>query len=34
MYGNKNFGNGMNIRILIATIKFIEDSKRFDQPLF
>ena len=31
---NKNFGNNMNISILTATIKFIKDSVRFDQPLF
>ena len=34
MYGNKNFDNNMNISILTATIKFIKDSERFDQPLF
>ena len=33
LYGNKNFDNNMNISILIATIKFIKDSK-FYQPLF
>ena len=32
--GNKNFDNNMNISILTATIKFIKDSERFDQPLF
>ena len=34
IYRNKNFDNNMNISILTATIKFIEDSKMFDQPLF
>ena len=34
IYRNKNFDNNMNISILTATIKFIKDSKMFDQPLF
>ena len=34
LYGNKNFSNNMNMSILTETIKFIKDSKRFDQPLF
>ena len=34
LYGNKNFDNNMIISILTATIKFIKDSERFDQPLF
>ena len=34
LYGNKNFDNNMNISILTATIKFIKDSERFDQPPF
>ena len=33
-YGNKNFGNNMNVSILTATIKFIKDSEGFDQPPF
>ena len=33
-YRNKNFDNSMNISILTATIKFIKDTERFDQPLF
>ena len=33
LYRNKNFDN-LNISILNATIKFIKDSERFDQPLF
>ena len=33
LYGSKNFDNNMNIRILTATIKFIKDTERFDQPL-
>ena len=32
MYGNKNFD--MNINILTATIKFMKNTERFDQPLF
>ena len=32
MHGNKNFD--MNLRILSATIKFIKESERSDQPLF
>ena len=31
---NKNFDSKMIIRILTITIKFIEDCKTFDQPLF
>ena len=34
LYGIKNFDNNMNISIPNATIKFINDSERFDQPLF
>ena len=34
MYGNKNSDNNMNVRMLTVTIKFIEDSKGSDQPLF
>ena len=34
LYGNKDFDNSVNISILTATIKFIKDSERFDQPLF
>ena len=34
LYGNKNFDNNINISILTATIKFIKDSERFNQPLF
>ena len=33
LYGSKNFDDNMNIRILTATIKFIKDTERFDQPL-
>ena len=28
------YNNNMNISILTATIKFIKDSGRFDQPFF
>ena len=34
LYRNRNFDNNMNISILTATIKFIKDSGRFDQPFF
>ena len=34
LYGNKNFENNMNISILTVTIKFMKDSKWFDQPRF
>ena len=35
LYGSKNFYNNMNISIILgATIKFIKDTKRFNQPLF
>ena len=33
-YRNKNFDNSMNISILTATIKFIKDTERFNQPIF
>ena len=33
LYGGKKFENDMNISILTATIKFIKDIGRFDQPL-
>ena len=34
LYGSKDFDNNTNIGILSATIKFIKDTERFDQPLF
>ena len=34
LYGSKKFDNSMNISILTATIKFIKDTGRLDQPLF
>ena len=34
LYGNKNFENNLNISILTASIKFIKETERFDQPLF
>ena len=34
LYGSKNFDNNMNISILTATMTFIKDTERFDQPLF
>ena len=33
LYGNKNYDNNMNIKILTATIRFIKVSERFDQLL-
>ena len=33
LYWNKKFDNNININILTATIKFIKDSERFDQPV-
>ena len=32
--GSKKFNSNMNMSILTATIKFIKDTGRFDQPLF
>ena len=34
LYGSKNFDNIMNTSIIIATVKFIKNTERFDQPLF
>ena len=34
LYINENFDSNMNTRTLTATIKFIEDSERFDKTLF
>ena len=34
LYGSKKFDNNMNTSILTATIKFIKDTERFDEPLF
>ena len=34
LYRNKKFDNNINTNILTATIKFIKDSERFDQPVF
>ena len=34
LYGSRKFENNMNISILTAAIKFIEDTGRFDEPLF
>ena len=34
LYRSKNLDNNMNISILTATIKFIKNTERFDQPLF
>ena len=34
LYGSKNFDSNMNISILTATMIFIKDTERFNQPLF
>ena len=34
MYWKKKFNRKINISIITATIKFVKDSERFDQPLF
>ena len=34
LHGSKKFDKNMNMTILTATIKFIKDTGRFDQPLF
>ena len=34
LYRGKKFDNSTNISILTATIKFIKDTERFDQPIF
>ena len=34
LYGSKKFDNNMHISILTATIKFIKDTGRLDEPLF
>ena len=34
LYGSRKFDNNINMSILTATIKFIKDTGRFDEPLF
>ena len=34
LYGSKKFDSNMNMNKLTATVKFIKDTERFDQPLF
>ena len=34
LYGDKNFDNVTNFKIITATIKFIKISKRFEEALF
>ena len=34
LYGDKDFGNVTNFKILTATIKFIKTTKRFEEVLF
>ena len=33
VFGNKSFSKDMNFRIIISSIRFIKDSKRFDESL-
>ena len=33
LYGNENYNHDTNKKILLSTIKFCIDSKRFDMPL-
>ena len=33
LYGNENYNHDRNKKILLFTIKFCLDSKRFDMPL-
>ena len=33
LYGNDNYNHDTNKKILLSTIKFCIDSKRFDMPL-
>ena len=34
LYGNDNYNHDTNEKILLSTIKFYIDSKKFDMPLF
>ena len=33
LFGNKCFSKDINFRIITSSIRFIEDSKRFDESL-
>ena len=33
LFGKKSFSKDMNLRIIISSIRFIKDSKRFDESL-
>ena len=33
LFGNKSFSKGMNFKIITLSIRFIKDSKRFDESL-
>ena len=33
LFGNKGFSKDMNFRIITSSIRFIKDSKRFDESL-
>ena len=34
LYGDKNFDNATNFKMVTATIKFIKTTKRFEEALF
>ena len=34
LYGNKNFGNNLNVSILTVTITDIKHSESFNEPVF
>ena len=34
LFGNKGFTEDMNLRVITSLIRFIKDSKRFDESLF
>ena len=34
LYGDKNFDNAINFKMIAATIKFIKTMKRFEEALF
>ena len=34
LFGKKSFSKDMNFRIITSSIRFIKDSKRFDEKLY
>ena len=34
LFGKKRFSKDMNFRIITSSIRFIKDSKRFDEKLY